>query len=168
MKEHLEWMRRAIALSAAAAQRSDGGPIAALIVRDQAVLGQGASSVLLSLDPTAHAEIVAIRAACAAVRDYRLTGAVLYTTCEPCPMCLGACYWAGLTAVFHGCNRNDAAAVGFRDRHLYEEVALPAHERALPVTEVLREEASEVLFRWGKERGAWYSGIERLGATLRR
>ncbi len=108
-----------------------GGPFAALIVRDGAVIARGVNRVTASNDPTAHAEVVAIRAACEALGQFHLDGCVLYTTCEPCPMCLGAIYWAHLDRVLYASTRSDAADAGFDDAHIYDEIERPPGERRI-------------------------------------
>ncbi len=109
-----------------------GGPFGALLVKDGAVWGRGANRVTATHDPTAHAEIVAIRGACAKAGSHHLPGAVLYSSCEPCPMCFAAACWAGVSAVYFAATRQDAAAAGFQDAGLYEQLALPPEARAVP------------------------------------
>lgn len=142
-----EIMRRAIAL-ALENVRAGGGPFAALVVKDGHVVAQGANQVTLSNDPTAHAEIVAIRAACNALGTFQLTGCDLYTTSEPCPMCLGAIYWARPARVFYAGTAADAAAAGFDDAYIYDELKRPLSERHIPMAELLREEARAIFEAW--------------------
>ena len=141
------FMRRAIALSCLAVAEG-GGPFGAVVVRGGRILGEGRNAVLPSRDPTAHAEIVAIRAACAALGTHDLTGAAIYTSCEPCPMCLGAIWWARIGEVVFANERADAAAIGFDDAALYVEVAAPRDRRRLPLRRLLAGEAMEAFRLW--------------------
>ena len=140
-------MRRAIALSLENA-RNGRGPFAALVVRGEQVLGEGTNRVTDSNDPTAHAEVVAIRAACANLRAFQLTGCDVYTSCEPCPMCLGAIYWARPARVFYANTRKDAAQIGFDDALIYEELTVPLAQRKIPMTQLLRDEALQAFQEW--------------------
>lgn len=142
------FLRQAIALSAAKMQANQGGPFGALVVRDSQVLGEGWNQVTTANDPTAHAEVTAIRAACRAIGDFRLTGAVLYTSCEPCPMCLASAYWARVDRIVYANAREDAAAIGFDDAFLYEQLTLPITARSLPMTRLLALEAKRVFDAW--------------------
>lgn len=141
------FMRQAIAL-ALESVRTGGGPFGALVVRDGRVLGRGANRVTPDNDPTAHAEVVAIRAACTAAGSFSLAGAELYTSCEPCPMCLGAIWWARLERVHFAGTRADAAAAGFDDAALYEEVSRPLPARVLPLRPLLRDEGLAAFAAW--------------------
>jgi tRNA(Arg) A34 adenosine deaminase TadA len=145
-----ELMRRAVALSAEAAAQG-GGPFGAVVARDGRILGEGRNQVVPGRDPTAHAEMVAIRAACAGLGSHDLAGATLYTSCEPCPMCLGAAWWARIGRIVHGNDREDAAAVGFDDSAIYDEVARPHDARRLPLRRLLRDEALEVFGAWAAD-----------------
>jgi len=140
-------MRRAIALSCQGVEEG-GGPFGAVVVKDGRILGEGRNDVVPSRDPTAHAEIVAIRAACAALGTHDLSGAVIYTSCEPCPMCLGAAWWARIGEIVYANDRVDAAAIGFDDAAIYEEVAAPLAARRLPLRRLLAEEALEAFRAW--------------------
>jgi guanine deaminase len=142
-----EFMYRAIAL-AHQNIRAGGGPFAAVVVKDGRVIAEGANEVIALNDPTAHAEVVAIRAACQALAAFQLAGCDLYTTCEPCPMCLGAIYWARPARVFYAGTASDAAAAGFDDAFIYEEIALPRASRRIPMTELLREEGTAIFHAW--------------------
>ena len=126
------YMRQAIEMAVANVRR-DGGPFAALVVRDGIVIASGANQVTRSNDPTAHAEIVAIREACRVLGDFQLTGCNLYTSCEPCPMCLGAIYWARPANVFYAATHDDAAQAGFDDSFIYREIAAPHAQRTIPM-----------------------------------
>ena len=143
-----ELMRETIALAADNARRGDGGPFAALIVRKGEVISTGVNRVTSELDPTAHAEINAIRAACLHVGEFQLSGLDIYTSCEPCPMCLGAVYWARLDRIFYAATRGDAAEVGFDDDVIYREICVPIEMRRVPLEQVMRDEAREVLTEW--------------------
>ena len=140
-------MREAIALSKQSVERG-GGPFGAVIVRDGRVLARASNSVTLLNDPTAHAEVSAIRAACASLGTFDLSGAEIYTSCEPCPMCLGAIYWAGIGKIYYANNKQDAAAIGFDDSFIYDEIALPPLRRKVPSVELLRSEALEGFRLW--------------------
>ncbi|HWT11002.1 MAG TPA: nucleoside deaminase [Roseomonas sp.] len=145
--DEAEFMRRAIALSCQAVAEG-GGPFGAVVVKDGAVIGEGRNAVVPRHDPTAHAEVMAIRAACAALGTHDLTGAVIYASCEPCPMCLGAIWWARIAEIVHGNDRADAAAIGFDDAAIHEEVCRPLHARRLPLRRLLAEEAAEGFRLW--------------------
>lgn len=125
-----------------------GGPFAAVIVRDGMVLATGCNSVTSTNDPTAHAEIVAIRMACASLNSFQLERCEIYSTCEPCPMCLGAIYWARPAAVFYASTHLDAAAAGFDDSLIYAEIALPPEQRSLPMIQVPHPRAPQVFANW--------------------
>jgi guanine deaminase len=141
------FMGRAIALSFEAIN-SGGGPFGAIIVLDGQIIGQGTNRVVIAADPTAHAEIVAIRMACQAVGSHILDHAIMYTTCEPCPMCLGAIWWARLSRVIYGNTRQDAASIGFDDEAIYRELSVPLESRTLPMHRLRAEEAFEVFRQW--------------------
>ena len=142
------FLRRAIALSRERMAAGDGGPFGAVVVRDGRVLAEGANAVTTANDPTAHAEITAIRRACQAVGSFSLAGATIYTSCEPCPMCLGAIYWARLARIVYANDRVDAAAIGFDDAFLYREIPLPPARRAIPTERMLAGEARAVFAAW--------------------
>ena len=141
-------MRRAIALSRERMRTGDGGPFGAVIVRDGEVIAEGWNQVVSANDPTAHAEVVAIRRACAALGRFELRDCAIYTSCEPCPMCLAAIYWARLGRICYAADRSDAAAAGFDDEVLYQEIALPIEERSIPTTRMLSAEAREAFEEW--------------------
>ena len=146
--DSLRFMRRAIALSRIHMEAGEGGPFGAVIVKDGEILGEGWNCVTSSHDPTAHAEVVAIRQACTKLGTFHLKGCEIYTSCEPCPMCLAAIYWARLDRVWYANDRADAAAIQFDDEWLYREVALPLEARSLPATQLLRQEALQVFHAW--------------------
>jgi tRNA(Arg) A34 adenosine deaminase TadA len=144
----LIFMQRAIALATKNVRSGAGGPFAAVIVKDGVVVGEAANSVTAANDPTAHGEINAIRAACAALGTFSLAGCEMYTSCEPCPMCLAASYWARMDAVYYGNDCEAAARAGFDDSFLYREFKLERDERSLPAVQVIPEEAWESFQAW--------------------
>lgn len=143
-------MRRAIDLSIEKSADLAGGPFGCVIARarDGEIVGEGWNQVTTANDPTAHAEIMAVRAACRALDSFQLTGCEVFTSCEPCPMCLGALYWARVDRIFFGNTRADAAAIDFSDDFLYRELVLPLEKRSIPIAGLLREEAREAFERW--------------------
>jgi tRNA(Arg) A34 adenosine deaminase TadA len=143
-------MARAIELAIDNVRNGRGGPFAAIIVRDLKVVAEGVNRVVATNDPTAHAEIVAIREACRALGSFQLDGCDIYTTCEPCPMCLGAIYWARPRRVFFGAGHSDAAEAGFDDTVIYDEIDLPLESRKIPFIPLMREEALAVFGAWEK------------------
>ncbi len=147
--EHKEFMRAAIQLSKQGMENNEGGPFGCVIVKDGKIVGQGNNRVTSTNDPTAHAEVVAIRAACKNLNDFQLTGCIVYTSCEPCPMCLGAIYWARPEKIFFACSREDAAAIDFDDDFLYKEIPLPIEDRQIETSQLLRDEAQVVFDKWG-------------------
>jgi tRNA(Arg) A34 adenosine deaminase TadA len=141
-------MRKAIALATENVASGAGGPFGAVVVRDGEIVATGVNMVTSTNDPTAHAEVVAIREACKVLGDFQLTGCVVYTSCEPCPMCLAALYWSRCDAIFFGNAAADAAAVGFDDSFLYDEVARPLDQRKIPTRQLLGGEAIESFNAW--------------------
>ena len=141
------FMREAIRLADESVERG-GGPFGAVIVKDGAIVARGANSVTLDNDPTAHAEVNAIRAACRSLGTFDLSGCTVYTSCEPCPMCLAAIYWAGISRIYFGNTRKDAAAIDFADDHIYNELSRPLEQRSVPITPLLRNEALHTFTRW--------------------
>jgi tRNA(Arg) A34 adenosine deaminase TadA len=141
-------MRRAIALSAEKMRAGLGGPFGAVIARDGQIIAEGHNQVTSGNDPTAHAEVVAIRAACRRLDSFNLQGCEMYTSCEPCPMCLGAIYWARLDRVYYANTRVDAAAIGFDDDHIYRELDKPIDGRAVPFIRLESEEARQIFKEW--------------------
>jgi guanine deaminase len=146
--DRTEFMRRAIGLSREGVMSGRGGPFGAVVVRDGRVVGEGSNQVLATSDPTAHAEIVAIRAASASLRRFDLSGCEIYASCEPCPMCLAAIHWARIDRVYYGNGRADAARIGFDDAVIYEEVARPLTERKVPMVRLLPDEARLAFDLW--------------------
>jgi tRNA(Arg) A34 adenosine deaminase TadA len=143
-----QWMREAIALSVENVRTGRGGPFAALVVRNGAVIAREANRVTMLNDPTAHAEVLAIRTACETLRSFQLTDCELYATCEPCPMCLGAIYWARISRFFYGNTRSDAAAIGFDDSLIYDEIGKVPAKRSVPSVQLLADEAAVALAEW--------------------
>lgn len=141
-------MRAAIKLSLAMMRCGKGGPFGAVVVKAGKVVGRGCNEVTSSNDPTAHAEIVAIRDACRRLGTFVLDGCELYTSCEPCPMCLSAIYWARIPKIFYGNTRKDAAKIAFDDALIYREVALPIRKRSLKMKQLLRNEALKAFKEW--------------------
>jgi len=142
------WMHQALQQAKDGMRHQQGGPFGAVIVRDGEVIGRGCNKVTSTFDPTAHAEMVAIRQAAYTLKDYSLSGCELYTSCEPCPMCLAAAYWARLDAVYYAATRLDASTAGFDDAWIYQELSLSVHERALPMVKVADKEAITLLQEW--------------------
>jgi guanine deaminase len=141
-------MNEAIEQALAGMRNNEGGPFGAVIAKNGTIIGKGRNKVISSNDPTAHAEIIAIRDACMNLKTFQLADCVIYTTCEPCPMCLSAIYWARLKLVYFGCTRHDAAQIGFDDNFIYEELKLEASERAIPMTQLWHNEALKVFDEW--------------------
>lgn len=143
-----DFLARAVALSREKMEAGEGGPFGAVVVRDGKVLAEGWNRVTSTNDPTAHAEIVAIRRACETVGDFSLPGATVYTSCEPCPMCLSAIYWARCERIVFANSREDAAEIGFSDDHIYQEIPKALHLRSLPIERRASAEASAVFAAW--------------------
>ncbi len=146
-------MQAAIDLALENVRRGAGGPFAAVIVRDGAVIAEGVNRVTAARDPTAHAEIVAIREACRRLGAFQLDGCEIYATCEPCPMCLGAIYWARLSRVYFAATAADAAEAGFDDAFIYRELDRPIAERTLPMSQTMRRESLAVFDAWRRQPG---------------
>jgi guanine deaminase len=143
-----EFMKRAIALALENVRSGSGGPFAALIVKEGRIIAEGANRVTSTNDPTAHAEVVAIRGACRVLADFQLTDCDLYTTCEPCPMCLGAIYWARPARVFYAATATDAASAGFDDAFIYDQLKSAPAGRRIPMTQILREDSLAIFAAW--------------------
>ena len=143
-----DFLRRAIALATENVLTGRGGPFGAVIVLNGKIIGEGANSVTANNDATAHAEVTAIRAACTALKTFTLAGCELYTSCEPCPMCLSASYWARLGRVYYACSAEDAARAGFDDAFLYAEFRKDQHQRSLPASQLLRDEGWSSFAAW--------------------
>lgn len=142
------FMREAIRLSIEPMRRGEGGPFGAVVVKEGEIVGSGWNQVTRSNDPTAHAEVVAIREACRRLNTFQLNGCDLYASCEPCPMCLSAAYWARVDRLFFAATRRDAAEAGFDDEFLYQELPLPPFQRKLPTVQTLREPALGAFSEW--------------------
>jgi len=143
-----DFMRAAIALAEENVASGNGGPFGAVIERDGEIVGRGSNNVTSHNDPTAHAEVVAIRDACATLGTFSLQGCTVYTSCEPCPMCLSAIYWARLDRIFYGNTKADAAAIDFDDAFLYLEIPKPIGERTIPTEQMLRAESIKAFQAW--------------------
>jgi guanine deaminase len=146
-----QFMREAIRLSIQMMRRGKGGPFGAIVVKGNRIVGRGYNQVTSLNDPTAHAEIVAMRDACKRLKTFRLDDCDLYTSCEPCPMCLSAIYWARIRSVFYGNTRQDAANIAFDDNLIYREVGLPMRKRKLVMRQLLRKEALKAFAEWQKK-----------------
>lgn len=144
----VEHMRAAIRQGTEGVQRGLGGPFGAVIVLDGQIVGRGENRVTSDIDPTAHAEIIAIRNACQTLGRFHLTGCELYTTCAPCPMCLAAIYWAKIERYFFGCTAADAAAIDFADEYIRQELCMPEEGRTMPALRLLRDECLAVFHAW--------------------
>lgn len=148
--QHLKFMKLAIALSKKNIKKSLGGPFGAVIVRNGEVIARSVNKVTDTFDPTAHAEISAIRIASKKLRNFDLSDCVIYSSCEPCPMCLGAIYWSRISKIYYANTRYDAADLGFDDKFIYDELDLPAEKRKLAAVQLLRSQALEVFKEWQK------------------
>jgi guanine deaminase len=145
-----EWLKQAIALAVENVQSGRGGPFGALVVKDGRVIATGVNTVTATHDPTAHAEVVAIRAACQALSTYQLSGCELYSSCEPCPMCLGAIYWARPKAYYFACTRESAAEAGFDDEFIYGELHLKPEQRAIPGHCMMTDKGTTPFVEWAQ------------------
>jgi guanine deaminase len=146
-----KFMRAAIRLSIDMMRRGKGGPFGAVVVKGSKIVGRGCNEVTSTNDPTAHAEIVAIRDACRRLKTFDLDECELYTSCEPCPMCLSAIYWARIRKVFYANTRKDAAKIAFDDDFIYRKVALPIRKRQLVMKQLLRDEAQKAFTEWQRK-----------------
>lgn len=146
--KHEEWMHEAVALSIKGVINGEGGPFGAIVVKDGKIVGRGNNKVTTSNDPTAHAEVVAIRDACKTLGTFQLSGCIVYTSCEPCPMCLGAIYWARPDQVFFACDKKDAAASGFDDQFIYDELEVDMGARKIPFAQIGKDAAMEAFKLW--------------------
>jgi len=143
-----KFMREAIRLSIENVKSGNGGPFGAVIVKNGKIIATAVNEVTSTNDPTAHAEIVAIRKACKKIDSFQLVGCDIYCSCEPCPMCLGAIYWARPNAIYFGNSKEDAAVINFDDHYIYEELDLPLADRKLPTIQLLRDEAQSAFVQW--------------------
>lgn len=147
---HEKFMRMAIQLSEQNVLQQLGGPFGAVIVKDGKVIAKSANKVTTTNDPTAHAEVAAIRLACKKLKTFDLSGTVIYTSCEPCPMCLAAIYWARIGTIYYANTKEDAAAINFDDKFIYDELDRPMHQRQLPIKQMFRDEALQAFKLWEK------------------
>ncbi len=145
---HLEIMREVIKLSRSQMHAGSGGPFGAIVVLDGQVIGKGWNQVTSTNDPTAHAEVVAIRDACRNTKSFSLKGAILYTSCEPCPMCLAATYWSRIDKIYYANTRQDAATIGFDDEFFYQELEKAIEDRVVPMEQIERDQALIVFQEW--------------------
>ena len=152
---HWHYLLEAVKLAKSGMETGEGGPFGCVIVKDELIVGRGHNRVLATNDPTAHAEIVAIREACATLNSFQLEGCTLYSTCEPCPMCLGAIYWARPALLIYAANRNDAASIGFDDAFIYRELDVSPDQRTLRTEQLPLQEVLELMQRW-TETGKFY------------
>lgn len=148
------FMNRAIELAKKGMDSGSGGPFGAVVVKGGEIIAEGHNQVTSTNDPTAHAEIIAIRDACKKLGSFQLEGCTVYTSCEPCPMCLGAIYWARPMKVFFACTREDAADIGFDDHFIYEEISTPNENRHIAFSPLMRDQALPVFKRWGEKGDA--------------
>ena len=142
------FMREAIRLSLQNVEKGSGGPFAAVIVKNGVIIASGVNLVTTNNDPTAHAEVMAIREACAKLQTFQLEGCEIYCSCEPCPMCLGAIYWSRISKLYFANTKEDAAAIDFDDQFIYNEIELPIEKRTLTTIQLLRDEALEAFTKW--------------------
>lgn len=152
MTREEKFMQEAILLSQDGVNNNEGGPFGCVIVKDDKIVGRGNNKVTSTNDPTAHAEVVAIRDACKNLGTFQLDGCEVYTSCEPCPMCLGAIYWARPSVIYYGNNREDAAEIGFDDSMIYDEMKATIDERKIPIRSLSRDEALKVFTEWQNKK----------------
>ncbi len=146
--KNIEFMSEAVKAAIKGMEANEGGPFGCIIVKDGKIVGRGNNKVTSTNDPTAHAEVTAIRDACKRLNSFQLDGCIVYTSCEPCPMCLGAIYWARPDKVYYGCNQQDATDIGFDDSFIYKEMALPYEKRSIPFEQCARDIALEAFKKW--------------------
>lgn len=152
-KTHNDFLRKAIELAKKGMNEQKGGPFGAVVVKNGKIIGEGNNQVTATNDPTAHAEMVAIRDACKNLNSFQLEGCTIYTSCEPCPMCLGAIYWARPDKIFYACSREDAAEIGFDDDFIYQEIELPTERRQIKTRQICREDGLQVFEEWKEKEG---------------
>ncbi len=148
MSDQETYMKKAVDAALSGMRNNEGGPFGCVIVKNGEIVGKGNNKVTSTNDPTAHAEVTAIRDACKTLNSFQLDGCEIYTSCEPCPMCLGAIYWARPDKVYYGSNQQDAAKIGFDDEFIYQEIPLPYANRSIPFEQVGREIALEPFKQW--------------------
>jgi guanine deaminase len=146
-----KYMLEAIALSEKAIDSGEGGPFGCVVVKDNKIVGRGNNKVILENDPTAHAEVMAIRDACKNLGVFQLSGCEIYTSCEPCPMCLGAIYWARPDVVYYANTHKDAASIGFDDSMIYQEMAKDLNDRKIPLKNICRRDALIIFEKWATD-----------------
>ena len=151
MKEILFFMKRAIALAEKGMNSNEGGPFGAVIVKDNKIIAEGYNCVTSKNDPTAHAEVIAIRKACEKLNTFQLENCTIHTSCEPCPMCLGAIYWARPKKVFYACDKENAAQIDFDDQFIYDEIDKPIGNRNILFIRLLQDEGISVFKKWAKK-----------------
>lgn len=151
MTREEKFMKAAIALAESGVAKGEGGPFGCVIVKDDKIIGQGNNKVISTNDPTAHAEIIAIRDACKNLDSFQLDDCEIYTSCEPCPMCLGAIYWARPKVIYYGNTKEDAAKIGFDDSMIYEEIEADINDRKIPAINICRKEANTTFTAWHKK-----------------
>ncbi len=151
-KNDAYFMKRAIEMAAKGMNSNAGGPFGAVVVKDNEIIAEGHNRVTSTNDPTAHAEMVVIREACEKLGSFQLTDCIIYTSCEPCPMCLGAIYWARPKAVFYGCTKADAKAIDFDDQFIYDELEIAMNQRSIPFKQLLRDDAWPVFKNWEEKQ----------------
>ncbi|MGS2725291.1 nucleoside deaminase [Psychroserpens sp. BH13MA-6] len=152
METKKQFMKEAVNAALRGMNNNEGGPFGCVVVKDGKIVGRGNNKVTSTNDPTAHAEVTAIRDACKNLNSFQLEGCEIYTSCEPCPMCLGAIYWARPDKVFYGSNQTDAANIGFDDAFIYKEIPLPHKERSIPFEQLAREMALKPFQEWTKKQ----------------
>ncbi len=150
MADKKEFMAEAIRLAAENLNHKRGGPFGAVVVKDGKIVGKGVNTVVSGTDPTAHAEINAIRDACRNLKSFQLEECEIYSSCEPCPMCLGAIYWARPARIYYAADRHDAETAGFDDSHIYRELTTPLQDRQIPLEQLMEAEAKDVFEKWNK------------------
>jgi guanine deaminase len=144
----IHFMQKAVEEALQNVLSNHGGPFGAIVVKDGKIIGIGRNEVTASNDPTAHAEVQAIRDACKYLNDFQLTDCEIYTSCEPCPMCIGAIYWARPKAVYYACTKQDAAKIGFDDQFIYEQLELPVEHRKIPMKQIFTDEGDLPFRTW--------------------
>lgn len=150
---HEHWMNLAVREAHHNVLNTEGGPFGAIVVKDGKIIGRGRNLVTSLNDPTAHAEVQAIREACAHLNHFQLDGCTIYTSCEPCPMCIGAIYWSRPDAVYYACTQKDAAEIGFDDKFIYDEIALPMEKRSIPMKQLRIDERLLPFQAWTSSTG---------------
>lgn len=150
MNQHEKFMKMAIQLSEENVLNNVGGPFGAVIVKDGKIIAKSANKVTSTNDPTAHAEVSAIRIACKKLKTFDLSGCIIYTSCEPCPMCLSAVYWARIETIYYANTKQDAENIGFSDKFIYDELEKPMEHRKLPIKQMMRDEALQAFKLWEK------------------